>query len=212
VRIAVIGAGNVGRALGKAWQKAGHEVRYGLRNPADPKYADLAPARLVSPAEAARDTEVVALATPWPETENAVKSLGNLVGKIVVDCTNPIGMGVDGMGLVLGHRMSGGEFVQQWARPGIVIKAFNTTGAANMADTSGYAVAPAMFVAGDDGGKKAVVMDLARDIGFDPVDAGPLRNARLLEPLAMLWLDRAMQRGAGANFAFAVVRKSRQSP
>lgn len=207
MKIAVIGAGNVGRALGKAWQKAGHEIRYGLRNPADPKYADLAGARLMPPAEAARDSDVVVLATPWPQTENAVKSLGNLAGKIVIDCTNPLGMGVEGLGLVLGHRMSGGEFVQQWARPGIVFKAFNTTGAANMADNAGYPARPCMFVAGEDGARKQAVMELARDIGFDPVDAGPLKNARLLEPMALLWIDQALSRGAGPDFAFALVRK-----
>ena len=64
-----------------------------------------------------------------------------------------------------------------------------------------------MFVAGDDAGKKKQVMGLAADIGFDPIDAGPLRNARLLEPLAMLWIDQAMSRGAGQDFAFALVRK-----
>jgi predicted dinucleotide-binding enzyme len=207
VRIAVIGAGNVGRALGGAWRKAGHEIRYGLRKPADPKYADLAPAKLETPADAARDCEVVVLATPWQQTEAAVQSLGNLTGKIVIDCTNPLGMGLDGLSLVLGHRMSGGEFVAQWLRGASVFKAFNTTGASNMAGASGYKVRPAMFVAGDDAGKKKQVMGLAADIGFDPIDAGPLRNARLLEPLAMLWIDQAMSRGAGQDFAFALVRK-----
>jgi predicted dinucleotide-binding enzyme len=202
----MIGAGNVGRALGKAWQKTGHEIRYGLRNPADPKHADLAPGKLMAPAEAVRESEIVVLATPWQETENAIKALGGLAGKIVIDCTNPLGMGVDGLGLVLGHRMSGGEFVAQWARPAAVFKAFNTTSAANMADNAAYPSRPTMFVAGDDGARKQQVMDLARDIGFEPVDAGPLKNARLLEPLAMLYVDQ-LQRGAAPDFALTIMRK-----
>jgi predicted dinucleotide-binding enzyme len=207
MKVAIIGAGNVGRSLGSSWRKAGHEIRYGLRNPSDSRYAALAPALLVSPAAAARDSEIVVLATPWQETENAVHSLGNLAGKIVVDCTNPLGMGADGLGLVLGHGTSAGELVAQWAKPASVFKAFNTSGASNLGDPSGYPVKPAMFVAGDDGAKKYSVLVLAQDLGFDAIDAGPLRIARLLEPMAMLWIDQALSRGAGQDFAFAVVRK-----
>ena len=207
MRIAVIGAGNVGRALGGGWSKRGHEVRFGLRNPADAKYRDLSAARLAMPAEAAAKAEAIVLATPWPATEAAVRSLNDLSGRIVIDCTNPLGMGPEGLGLVLGHTTSGGERVAQWATGAAVFKAFNTTGANNMADPSGYGVAPVMFVAGDDAARKPLVMGLARDIGFEAIDAGPLRIARLLEPLAMLWIDQALNRGAGRDFAFAVLRK-----
>ena len=92
-------------------------------------------------------------------------------------------------------------------RDGLPFKTFNQTGAENMAELSGYAVAPAMFVAGDDAAHKPPVMGLVRDIGFEAIDAGPLRNARLPEPLAMLWIDQALSRGAGRDFAFAVVRR-----
>jgi predicted dinucleotide-binding enzyme len=207
MRIAVIGAGNVGRALGGGWLKSGHDVRYGVPDPANAKYRDLPPARLATPQAAASGAEIVVLATPWPATEAAVRGLGNVAGKIVIDCTNPLGMGPDGLGLVLGHTISGGEKVAQWATGAAVFKAFNTTGADNMADLSGYRAAPAMFVAGDDAGRKPSVMGLARDLGFDPIDAGPLRIARLLEPFAMLWIDQALNRGAGRDFAFAVMRK-----
>jgi len=207
MRIAVIGAGNVGRALGKGWLKRGHDVRFGVWHPADAKYGDLPPDRLARPGEAAKNAEAIVLATPWPATEAAIAGLGDLSGRIVIDCTNPLGMGPDGLGLVLGHAISGGELVAQWAKGAAVVKAFNTTGAANMADLSGYRITPAMFVAGDDARAKPVVMGLARDIGFEPIDAGPLRIARLLEPFAMLWIDQARNRGAGQDFAFAVVRK-----
>lgn len=207
MRIAVIGAGNVGRALGTGWLKRGHEVWFGVRHPADAKYRDLPAARLVTPAEAAAKAEAIVLATPWPATEAALRSLNDLSGRIVIDCTNPLGRGPEGLGLVLGHTTSGGELVAQWARGASVFKAFNTTGADNMADLSRYRVAPVMFVAGDDTAKKPVVMDLVRDIGFEAIDAGPLQIARLLEPFAMLWIDQALNRGAGRDFAFAVVRK-----
>jgi len=207
MRIAIIGAGNVGRALAAGWSKRGHEVRLGVRNPADAKYRDLAALRLAVPGEAAAGAEAIVLATPWPATEAAVRGLGDLAGRIVIDCTNPLGMGPQGLGLVLGYDTSAGELVAQWATGAAVFKAFNTTGANNMAGLGGYTVAPVMFVAGDDAAKKPAVLGLARDLGFEAIDAGPLRNARLLEPFAMLWIDQALNRGAGRDFAFAVVRK-----
>jgi 8-hydroxy-5-deazaflavin:NADPH oxidoreductase len=206
--IAIIGAGNVGGALGRVWLKRGHDVRFGVRNPADEKYRDLPRERLRTPVEAALHAEAVVLATPWPATEGVVRGLPYLSGRIVIDCTNPLGMGPEGLELVLGHTISGGERVAEWARGASVFKAFNTTGAANMADLSGYPFPPAMFVAGDDEEKKPSVMRLVRDVGFEAVDAGPLRIARLLEPLAMLWIDQALNRGAGVDFAFAILRKT----
>jgi 8-hydroxy-5-deazaflavin:NADPH oxidoreductase len=207
MKIAVIGAGNVGRALGAGWMKAGHVVRYGLRNPSEPKYRNLAP-NIAAPGEATADAEVIVLATPWHATEAAIGTLGNLAGKIVIDCTNPLATGPDGLSLALGFDTSAGEQVAQWAKGATVFKAFNSTGAANMADLSGYPASPVMFIAGDDAARKTVVVALARALGFEAVDAGPLKNARLLEPLAMLWIDQALNRGAGQDFAFAVVRKS----
>jgi predicted dinucleotide-binding enzyme len=205
MRIAVIGGGSVGAALGQAWLKHGEDVIWGLRNPSDPKYGTLPKERIRPPAEAAKDAEVVVLATPWPATETAVKGLGNLAGKIVIDCTNPLGMGSEGLHLVLGFNISAGEQVAGWAPGASVFKALNTTGAGNMARAAEYATRPMMPVAGDDSQKKSVVMVLIGKLGFVPIDAGPLKNARLLEPLAMIWIDQAMKRGRGRDFAFALV-------
>jgi 8-hydroxy-5-deazaflavin:NADPH oxidoreductase len=207
MKIAIIGAGNVGKALGAAWRARGHEVTYGVRNPSDSKYAELSWAHVAKPAEAAAAAEVVVVATPWDATEAAVRGLGDLGGKVLIDCTNPLGMTADGLGLVVGHDTSGGEMVAGWTNAA-VFKCFNTTGADNMAAASGYAVPPAMFVAGDDASRKPIVMALAQAVGFEAIDAGPLRAARLLEPMAMLWIDQAINRGAGRDFAFAVVRKA----
>ena len=205
MQIAVIGAGSVGAAVGQAWLKHGEDISWGLRHPADPRYAGLPKERIRPPAEAARDAGVVVLATPWPATEAAVKGLGSLTNKIVIDCTNPLGLGRDGIELVLGFHTSGGEQVASWAPGAFVFKALNTTGADNMAKAADYAVRPMMPVAGDDLQRKSIVMDLVAKLGFLPVDAGPLKNARLLEPLAMVWIDQAMKRGRGRAFAFALV-------
>jgi len=194
MRIAIIGAGSVGATLGRAWLRHGEDVVWGLRNPADSKYAALPKERVKPPAEAASGADAVVIATPWPATEAAVKGLGSLSGKIVIDCTNPLGMGPDGLQLVLGFTTSAGEQVAGWA-----------TGAGNMARAGEYPVRPMMVVAGDDAEKKKVVMDLVGKLGFAPVDAGPLKNARLLEPFAMVWIDQAIKRGRGRDFAFALV-------
>ena len=178
---------------------------WGLRNPADPKYAALPKQRVKPPAEAASGADIVVIATPWPATEAAVKGLGSLSGKIVIDCTNPLGMGPDGLQLVLGFTTSAGEQVAGWAAGAFVFKTLNTTGAGNMARAGEYPVRPMMAVAGDDAEKKKVVMDLVGNLGFAPVDAGPMKNARLLEPFAMVWIDQAMKRGRGRDFAFALV-------
>jgi predicted dinucleotide-binding enzyme len=154
---------------------------------------------------------VIVVATPWDATEAAVRDLGDLSGKILIDCTNPLGMTPAGLGLVVGYDNSGGEMVARWTNAA-VFKCFNTTGAPNMSAATDYAVAPAMFVAGDDEAKKPVVLGLAREIGFDAIDAGALRMSRLLEPMAMLWIDQAIMKGKGRDFAFAVVGRGREIP
>src|SRR6516225_4742681 len=149
--------------------------------------------------------EDVVVATPWSAAEAAIKSLGSLAGKVVIDCMNPLGMGPDGLQLVLGFNVSAGEQVASWVPGAFVFKTLNTTGAGNMAKADDYSVKPVMLVAGDDAGRKPVVMELVGKLGFEPADAGPLKNARLLEPFAMVWIDQAMKRGRGRDFAFAMV-------
>jgi len=213
MKLAIIGAGNVGGALGKAWaEKAGHEVFFGVRQPeSDKTKAVLAgirgKAQAGGPQQAAVFAEVIVLTTPWPETEGVIRAMGDLKGKMVLDCTNPLGMVDGGLGLTIGHSISGGEKVQGWATGASVFKTLNTTGFGNMADTSYNAGKPVMFVAGDDAGNKPKVMNLVGELGFDTVDAGPLRNARLLEAHAMLWIDLALNRGQGRDWAFAILRR-----
>jgi hypothetical protein len=204
MKIAIIGAGNVGKALGTSWGKRGHEVAYGVRNPGDAKYQGL---KTASVAAAARAADAILLATPWGATEAVLQSAGDLAGKLLLDATNPLTMGPQGMALAIGHTTSAGERVAGWAKGASVFKTLNTIGFNNMENSAGYPLKPVMFFAGDDAGKRETVAALLRDLGFEPVDAGPLSNARLLEPHAMLWIDLAMKRGQGRDIAFALMKR-----
>jgi predicted dinucleotide-binding enzyme len=201
MRIGIVGAGNVGTALGRQLAKAGHEVVYGVPDPKSAKYQALKPR---SVKEAAAFAEVVILATPWPATEAAIQSAGSLSGKIVIDCVNPLKS--DLSGLAVGYTDSAAEQVARWAPGARVFKAFNQTGADNMAKPEYGAQKSVMFVAGDDTEAKKTVLKLVSDVGFEAVDAGPLTNARLLEPLAMLWIYLAFH-GLGRNFAFGLLKR-----
>jgi 8-hydroxy-5-deazaflavin:NADPH oxidoreductase len=208
MKLAMIGAGNVGSALGRAWLQAGEDVLFGVPDSADAKYRALPQERLRRPAEAARDADIVVLATPWPATEAAVRGLGELSGKMLIDCTNPLGMGNNGLELVLGYDTSAAEQVASWAPRAAVFKTFNQIGAENMDKAAQFAIKPVMFVAGDDDLKKPIVLALVSKLGFEAIDAGPLRIARLLEPFGMLWIDQALNRGRGRDFAFAITHRA----
>jgi hypothetical protein len=212
MKIAIIGAGNVGGALGANWARKDHEVVFGVRDPKAEKTQALlkaigGKARAATPAEAAAAADAIVLSTPWPATEAAIRSMGSLKGKIVLDATNPLTRGPDGIALEIGHSISAGEKVQGWAAGASVFKALNTTGFGNMTDPVFNGVKSVMFVAGDDAANKPKVIDLVGDLGFEVIDAGPLRNARLLEAHAMLWIDLALMRGQGLDFAFALLRR-----
>jgi predicted dinucleotide-binding enzyme len=210
MKIGIIGAGNVGGTLGKALAKKGHQIFYGVQRPDDDKVRQLvkdsgAAARAGSPADAAAFAEVVVLATPWPATQAAVRSAGDLAGKVVIDCTNPVKP--DLTGLEIGHTTSAAEQVAGWARGAKVFKAFNTTGFNIMADPVIGGIKTVMFVCGDDEAAKPTVLQLAADVGFDPVDAGKLAQARLLEAWAMLWISLALRGTIGREFGFALLRR-----
>jgi predicted dinucleotide-binding enzyme len=210
--LAIIGAGNVGGALGANWASKGHDILFGVRDPKAEKTRTLvgkigAKAKAVSPAEAAAAANMIVLSTPWPATEAAIRSMGNIKAKIILDATNPLTRGPDGISLEIGHSISAGEKVQGWAAGASVFKTLNTTGFGNMANPVFKGVKSVMFVAGDDAAAKPTVMSLVGDLGFEVIDAGPLRNARLLEAHAMLWIDLALVRGQGRDFAFGILRR-----
>jgi predicted dinucleotide-binding enzyme len=209
MRIGILGAGKVGGALGSAWARHGHEVFFGVRNPDSPEIHALLQrsgprARAESVADAVRSAEAVVNALPWPATREVLEKL-NLNGKILLDCTNPLKP--DLSGLEVGTTTSGGEQVATWAKGAKVVKIFNTTGYANMVNPAYGGEPLPMFYCGDDAEAKQAAAGLARDIGFDTIDAGPLSNARLLEPHALLWIWLAIKGGVGRDFAFTLVKR-----
>jgi predicted dinucleotide-binding enzyme len=190
MKITIVGAGNVGGTLGRRWEAAGHQVRYAGRD-------DIP--------QAVAGAEVVVLATPWKAMSEVAAQLGGLRGTVLVDATNPIGPGFS-----LDHG-PGGESGAEWLAklvPGApVVKAFNTIGFNVMADPGFPGGAATLCYCGDDDGAKRRVHQLALDLGFEPVDAGPLVQARLLEPFALLWITLAMKQGLGREIAFRLVRR-----
>jgi hypothetical protein len=147
---------------------------------------------------------VAVLATPYSSAEAAIAACGDLRGKIVVDCTNPVAP--DLSGLTIGHSDSAGEAVARWAKGAKVIKALNTRGSGNMLNPRYGNETLSMFFCGDDADAKKLVTGLIAELGFEPVDAGGLTQARYLEPLAMLWISMAYRYGNGPDFGFRVVR------
>ncbi len=209
MRIGILGAGNVGGALGTAWARHGHEVVFGVRNPDSPEVHALLQrsgprGRGESVPDAVRSAEVVVNALPWPATRGVLEKL-DLAGKILLDCVNPLKP--DLSGLEVGATTSAGELVAGWAKGARVVKIFNTTGFGNMENPSYGGKPVTMFYCGDDADAKHTAAGLAHDIGFDPIDAGPLSNARLLEPCAMLWVWLAVKGGMGRDFAVKVVKR-----
>lgn len=206
MRIAIIGTGNVGGAIARGLTGKGHDLVLGARDPA--KVGVLAAAtgaEVTPPAEAARGADIVILALPWGAAEAAIRGLGDLTGQTVVDCMNPIGRTGGGLGLTLGHATSGGEVVQGWLPGAHVVKTLNQVGAEIMADTARLPHPPVMFMAGDDAGAKARVGRMLADLGFEALDAGDITKARLLEPFGLVWINQAILRGKGRNWAFAAV-------
>ena len=185
-------------------------MAFGVRDAADPKLKKLLAAsggktRAASVKEAVASAEVVALTVPWNAAQEAIQNAGSLRDKVVLDCTNPLKP--DLSGLVVGADTSGGEQVAAWARGARVVKIFNTTGAPNMANPGYPEGASMMLYCGDDAGAKTVAAQLAADLDFDPYDAGPLSEARLLEPFALVWIHLAIRQKMGVNFAFRLMRR-----
>jgi predicted dinucleotide-binding enzyme len=209
MKIGILGGGNVGGALGAAWAKHGHQIVFGVRNPAAPDMQTLVVqcnggATAGMAADAAGFGEVVVNALPWPAVRAVITSL-DLRGKILLDATNPLMPSL--AGLEVGTTTSGAELVSQWAPGAHVVKIFNTTGSNNMTDPIYRGEPIPMLYCGDDPGAKSAATALAADLGFAPVDAGPLSNARVLEPLAMLWVWLAYPGGLGREFAFQIVKR-----
>ncbi|MFN7550802.1 MAG: NADPH-dependent F420 reductase [Pseudomonadota bacterium] len=205
---AIIGAGNVGQALAHNLLRHGESVVFGVNDPGKHRNAVAAlgaAVRAVGVAEAVAAAPLAILAVPYAAATEVARVIPDWQGKVLVDATNPLAPGL--AGLSVGTTNSGAEQVAAAARNARVVKAFNTTGAENMADPSYPGGMPIMPVCADDAEARAQVMALAARLGFEALDCGPLSSARWLEPFAMTWIDLAIRRGQGRGIAFALLRR-----
>jgi len=192
MKVGIIGKGNVGRAIAVGLSRAGHEIKHGHRDPNEPVEA------------AAKWGEVIFLAVPYENVTEAAKELGTLADdKTVVDVTNAVGKDY---GLAIGFSTSAAEELQKKLPRAHVIKAFNTVFAQNQSTGKLGKEQLTLFVAGNDVKAKQLVMGLGEEIGFDSVDAGPLKSARYLEPMGMLMINLGLVLGMGTKIGYRLVK------
>lgn len=212
MNIGIIGTGNMGSGLGKLWAGTGHEIVFGSRTPESREKQALAQsigphATVGTIAEAAQFGEAVLLAVRWAHVPDALQAAGPLEGKILIDCTNPFSP--DFMSVLVGHTTSGAEEIAKWAAGANVVKAFSHIYAQIIHSSPLFGSQRAtVFYCGDDAEAKAVVAGLAKGIGFDPVDAGPLLHARYIEPMTELVVQLAYGLGMGTDQALTLIRRS----
>jgi predicted dinucleotide-binding enzyme len=200
MNITILGAGNMGSALATQLSRAGHAVRITSRDyrKAQALATAISGATASSAGEALGGKDVVILATGYDDAVHALRALGSLDGKVIVDITNP--MTADFSALSIGHATSAAEEIAKAFPKAEVVKAFNTLFAQVLSQgANGHAV-PA-FYASDSKRAKETVKELIQSIGFEPVDAGPLKNARYLEPLAGLNIYFGYGAGKGTDIA-----------
>lgn len=207
MKVTVIGAGNMGSAFVKQLTRAGHQVSVVARDGAKAEAVAAANpgAKAVSATNAVAGADAVVLATGYADAVSALRSMGNLAGKVVIDITNPLT--ADYMGLTIGHETSAAEEIAKAVPGAEVIKAFNTVFAqvlAEGADLGGQKVP--VFIAGDSARGKETAKALAQSMGFDTIDAGGLKNARYLEPLAGLNIYLGYGAGLGTSIAPTWIR------
>lgn len=208
MKIAIIGSGNVGGTLAKKWVAAGHTVLIGARFPLSEKNIALATKigedRFTSVAFAVEQCDVIVLATPAPVVIEAVKSLGNTTGKIIIDTMNIVmGRGPEGFS-------NTGDAILAHTETRDVVKCFNTTGFNNMADPEYGQVSLDLFVAGDSEKGKAVAVQLAKDAGFAACyDVGSNDKFALMEQFAFFWINLAMFKGMGRDIGFKLLMRNK---
>jgi predicted dinucleotide-binding enzyme len=192
MKIAIIGKGNVGNALGSGLSKAGHEIKFGHRDPNEPV------------ADAAKWGELIILAVPHENANNAIEAIRPFVdGKTVIDVMNAIGSNMD---LGITCTTSTAEETQKKLPKAHVVKAFNTVFAPNQSTGRIAGEQLTAFLAGDDLKAKQTVAQLTKDIGFDPVDCGPLKAARNLEAMGNLIINLAYKYGMGNKMGYKLVK------
>jgi predicted dinucleotide-binding enzyme len=211
MKIGIIGAGDVGGTLGKSWRQRKHDVMFGVRNLQSQNVQRLAQMdkslTFGNINDAVAFGDVILFAIPWTSIEETVRGR-NLSGKIVIDPTNPLTPDLRQLAF---DDSSVAERIANLAKGAKVVKAFNTIGAQTLNNLIFGSNRADLFLCGDDTPSKRVVGELAADIGFDVVDIGSLANARMLENLALLWIELALRQELGPNIAFKLLRRKGES-
>jgi predicted dinucleotide-binding enzyme len=211
MRVGILGSGLMGGKLGTLFARAGHAVVFSYAR-SEQKLKKLAreakgAARAGTPPEAARESDVLLLAVHWSRVDDVLKQAGDLAGKVVVSCSLP--MNAADTGLVIAHTSSGAEALAKRVPKSRVVSAFNTVPSEVFFGVFGArrrARRPSLVYCGDEPRSKTIAADLIRDVGFDPVDAGPLRIARYTEPFALLIARLAYEGKSGPELAYRFER------
>jgi 8-hydroxy-5-deazaflavin:NADPH oxidoreductase len=211
MRVGILGSGLMGGKLGTLFARAGHEVVFSYAR-SEQKLKRLSreakgAARAGTPGEAARESDVLLLAVHWSRVDDVLKQAGDLAGKVILSCTLP--MNAADTELVIAHTSSGAEALAKKVPKSSVVSAFNTVPSEVLFGVFGArrkAARPSLVYCGDESRSKGIAADLIRDVGFDPVDAGPLRIARYTEPFALLVAQLAYEGKAGPDLAYRFER------
>lgn len=207
MRIAIVGSGRMGGTLGTIFAMSGHSVAFSYarsRSKLERLAERAGPScRAETPSEAVRDADVVLLAVHWSRLDDVLAVAGSLAGKTVVTCCVPLDEADEE--LVVAHRRSGAEELASRLPGSTVVAAFQTTPSELLMEVFGRRherPRPSLVICGDEPASKAVVAGLVNETGYDPVDAGHLRIARLIEPFAMLTAQLAYGMGTGPAWAY----------
>ncbi len=211
MKIGILGSGLMGGKLGTLFARAGHEVVFSYAHSME-KLKRLAQkagknARAGTPAEAARDADALLLAVHWSRVPDVLRKAGDLSGKVLISCSLP--MSRDDTRLVVANTRSGAEALARKARKARVVSAFGTVPSEVLFGVFGArhrTRRPSLVYCGDDARAKRVAARLIRDVGFDPVDAGPLSNARYAEPFTLLIAHLAYEGAGGPGLAYRFER------
>src|SRR5512143_573004 len=215
MRIGILGSGLMGAKLGTIWTRAGHEVVFSYARSAQ-KLQRLAreargKARAGTPGEAAREADALLLAVHWSRVDDVVRQAGDLSGKVIVTCSLP--MTADDTDLVIAHTSSGAEALAKRIAGARVVSAFGTVPSEvlfGVFEARRKATKPSLVYCGDHARSKRIAAQLIGDVGFDPVDAGPLRIARYIEPFTLLIAQLAYEGDGGPELAYRFERFRRK--
>jgi predicted dinucleotide-binding enzyme len=211
MRVGILGSGLMGAKLGTLFARAGHDVVFSYAR-SEGKLKKLAReaqgnARAGTPGEAARDADALLLAVHWSRLDDVLKQAGDVSGKFILTCSLP--MSANDTGLVVAHTSSGAEALAKKVKRAHVVSAFGTVPSEVLFDVfeaKRKAKRPSLLYCGDHQGAKDVAATLIRDVGFDPVDAGPLRIARYMEPFSLLIGQLAYDGEGGPELAYRFER------